>query len=128
MAGKGGLYLMRGMMGRCPACGEGKLFRAFVKVADRCNACGEDLHHHRADDFPAYLTIFLVGHLVVPIAMYVEIVYQPSYWLHAALWAPMVILLSIGLLQPIKGMIVALQWHMGMHGFAAAKQERAEYC
>ena len=128
MAGKGGLYLLRGMMGRCPACGEGKLFRAFVKVADRCNACGEDLHHHRADDFPAYLTIFLVGHLVVPIAMYVEIVYQPSYWLHAALWAPMVILLSIGLLQPITGMIVSLQWHMGMHGFAAAKQERAEYC
>lgn len=89
MAGKGGLYLMRGMMGRCPACGEGKLFRAFVKVADRCPACGEDLHHHRADDFPAYLTIFLVGHLVVPIAMYVEIVYQPSYWLHTFLWAPL---------------------------------------
>ena len=128
MAGKGGLYLMRGMMGRCPACGEGKLFRAFVKVADRCPACGEDLHHHRADDFPAYLTIFLVGHLVVPIAMYVEIAYQPSYWLHTILWAPLVIVLSIGLLQPIKGMIVALQWHMGMHGFAAAKQERIEPC
>ena len=128
MAGKGGLYLMRGMMGRCPACGEGKLFRAFVKVADRCNVCGEDLHHHRADDFPAYLTIFLVGHLVVPLAMYVEIAYQPSYWLHTFLWAPMVIILSIGLLQPIKGMIVALQWHMGMHGFAAAKQARAEPC
>lgn len=128
MAGKGGLYLTRGMMGRCPACGEGKLFRAFVKVADRCNVCGEVLHHHRADDFPAYLTIFLVGHLVVPIAMYVEIAYQPSYWLHAFLWAPLVILLSIGLLQPIKGMIVALQWHMGMHGFASAKQARTEYC
>lgn len=128
MAGKGGRYLMRGMLGRCPACGEGKLFRAFVKVADRCPACGEDLHHHRADDFPAYLTIFLVGHLVVPIAMYVEIIHQPSYWLHAFLWAPLVIILSIGLLQPIKGMIVALQWHMGMHGFAAAKQARAEPC
>jgi len=128
MAGKGGLYLLRGMLGRCPACGEGKLFRAFVKVADRCPACGEDLHHHRADDFPAYLTIFLVGHLVVPLAMYVEIAYQPSYWFHAAVWAPLVIVLSIGLLQPIKGMIVALQWHMGMHGFAAAKQERAEPC
>lgn len=128
MADKGGVYLLRGMLGRCPACGEGKLFRAFVKVADRCSACGEDLHHHRADDFPAYLTIFLVGHLVVPIAMYVEITYQPSYWLHAALWAPMVIALSVGLLQPIKGTIVALQWHMGMHGFAAAKQARAEYC
>lgn len=128
MAGKGGLYLLRGMLGRCPACGEGKLFRAFVKVADRCPACGEDLHHHRADDFPAYLTIFLVGHLVVPLAMYVEIAHQPSYWFHAAVWGPLVIILSIGLLQPIKGMIVALQWHMGMHGFAAAKQARAEYC
>ncbi len=128
MAGKGGLYLWRGMLGRCPACGEGKLFRAFVKVADRCPACGEDLHHHRADDFPAYLTIFLVGHLVVPLAMYVEIAYQPSYWFHTAVGAPLVIILSIGLLQPIKGMIVALQWHMGMHGFAAAKQARAEYC
>ncbi len=128
MAEKGGLYLLRGMLGRCPACGEGKLFRAFVKVADRCPACGEDLHHHRADDFPAYLTIFLVGHLVVPLAMYVEIAYQPSYWFHTAIWAPLVIVLSIGLLQPIKGMIVALQWHMGMHGFAAAKQERAEPC
>jgi uncharacterized protein (DUF983 family) len=128
MSGKGGVYLLRGLRGRCPACGEGKLFRAFVKVADRCDACGEDLHHHRADDFPAYLTIFLVGHLVVPIAMYVEIAYQPSYWLHAALWAPLVIGLSVGLLQPIKGMIVALQWHMGMHGFAEAKQTRAKYC
>lgn len=128
MAGKGGRYLLRGMLGRCPACGEGKLFRAFVKVADRCPSCGEDLHHQRADDFPAYLTIFLVGHLVVPIAMYVEIAYQPSYWLHTFLWAPLVILLSIGLLQPIKGLIVALQWHMGMHGFAEAKQARAEPC
>ena len=109
--------MMRGMMGRCPACGEGKLFRAFVKVADRCNVCGEDLHHHRADDFPAYLTIFLVGHLVVPIAMYVEIAYQPSYWLHTVLWAPMVIILSIGLLQPIKGAIIGLQWAQRMHGF-----------
>ncbi len=62
MAGNGGLYLLTRHAGRCPACGEGRLFRAFVKVADRCNACGEDLHHHRADDFPAYLTIFMVGH------------------------------------------------------------------
>jgi uncharacterized protein (DUF983 family) len=60
--------------------------------------------------------------------MYVEIAYQPSYWLHTAVWGPLIIILSIGLLQPIKGMIVALQWHMGMHGFAAAKQARAEYC
>ena len=124
MPGKGGLYLWRGFRGRCPAGGEGRLFRAFVKVADRCSVCGEDLHHHRADDFPAYLTIFIVGHVVVPLAMFVEIAYMPSYWLHTLLWTPLVIGLSVGLLQPIKGTIVALQWHMGMHGFAEAKQAR----
>jgi uncharacterized protein (DUF983 family) len=124
MPGKGGLYLWRGFRGHCPACGEGRLFRAFVKVADRCSVCGEDLHHHRADDFPAYLTIFIVGHVVVPLAMFVEIAYMPSYWLHTLLWTPLVIGLSVGLLQPIKGTIVALQWHMGMHGFAEAKQAR----
>ncbi len=122
---KGGLYLLRGLLGRCPACGEGRLFRAFVKVADSCEKCGEPLHHHRADDFPAYLTIVLVGHLVVPLAMYVEIAFAPNYWAHAAIWLPMVLVLSLGLLQPLKGLIVAMQWHMGMHGFAEAKQARA---
>lgn len=122
--GKGGLYLLRGLMGRCPACGEGHLFRAFVKVADACEKCGEPFHHHRADDFPAYLTIVLVGHVVVPLAMYVEIAFMLNYWLHAAIWLPMVLVLSLGLLQPLKGLIVAMQWHMGMHGFAAAKLAR----
>jgi len=121
---KAGLYLLRGLLGRCPACGEGHLFRAFVKVADACEKCGEPFHHHRADDFPAYLTIVLVGHLVVPLAMYVEIAFTPNYWAHAAIWLPMVLVLSLGLLQPLKGLIVAMQWHMGMHGFAEAKQAR----
>lgn len=122
--GKGGLYLMRGLLGRCPACGQGKLFRAFVKVADTCSDCGEAFHHHRADDFPAYLTIVLIGHIVVPLAMYVEIAFTPDYWVHAAIWTPMVLLLSFASLQPLKGLIVALQWHMGMHGFAEARQAR----
>ena len=123
---KGGLYLLRGLLGRCPACGEGHLFRAFVKVADSCEKCGEPLHHHRADDFPAYLTIILVGHLIVPLAMYVEAAFMLDYWLHAAIWLPLILLLSLGLLQPLKGLIVAMQWHMGMHGFAEAKQARGE--
>src|SRR5690349_20060643 len=117
--------LLRGLRGRCPACGEGRLFRAFVKVGHHCEACGEPFFHHRADDFPAYLVIVLVGHIVVPLAMYVEIAFSPSYWLHAALWLPLVAGLGIGLLQPVKGLIVALQWQMGMHGFAAAKLARA---
>jgi uncharacterized protein (DUF983 family) len=117
--------LLRGLRGRCPGCGEGRLFRAFVKVGHHCEACGEPFFHHRADDFPAYLVIVLVGHIVVPLAMYVEIAFSPSYWLHAALWLPLIAGLGIGLLQPVKGLIVALQWQMGMHGFAAAKLARA---
>jgi uncharacterized protein (DUF983 family) len=117
--------MKRGFLGRCPSCGEGKLFRAFVKVTDHCEKCGEVFRHHRADDFPAYLVIVLVGHIIVPLTMWVEIAYSPDYWVHALLWAPLVIVLSLGLLQPIKGAIVALQWEMGMHGFAEAKLARS---
>lgn len=120
-----GLAMKRGFFGRCPACGEGKLFRAFVKVTDHCEKCGEVFRHHRADDFPAYLVIVLVGHIIVPLTMWVEIAYSPDYWVHALLWAPLVIVMSLGLLQPIKGAVVALQWEMGMHGFAEAKLARS---
>ena len=65
--------LRRGLLCRCPACGQGKIFRAFLKVADHCPACGEDLSHHRADDAPAYFVILVVGHVVVPLALMVEV-------------------------------------------------------
>jgi uncharacterized protein (DUF983 family) len=119
-----GLALKRGFFGRCPHCGEGKLFRAFVKVVDHCDKCGEVYRYHRADDFPAYLVIVLVGHIVVPLVMWVEIAYSPSYWVHAAIWGPLILVLGLGLLQPIKGAIVALQWQTGMHGFAEGKLAR----
>jgi len=93
------------------------MFRAFLKVADRCPACGEALHHHRADDAPAYFVILIVGHLVVPLALVVEVAYSPPYWLHAVLWLPLTIALAIGLLQPIKGAIIGWQWANYMHGF-----------
>ena len=118
-------YLMRGFTGRCPNCGEGHLFRAFLKVADHCETCGEPFRYHRADDFPAYLVIILLGHIVVPIAMWIEIAYSPSYWLQAAIGLPLIVGLAIGLLQPLKGAVVALQWHMGMHGFAESKIARS---
>ena len=79
------------------------MFRAFLKVADHCPACGEALHHHRADDAPAYFVILIVGHIIVPVALAVETVYAPSYWLHAALWLPLTVGMSLSLLQPIKG-------------------------
>ena len=75
--------LWNGLRGKCPACGKGHMFRAFLKVADRCDACGEELHHQRADDFPAYLVIVIVGHLVVPLILHVEMAYEPAYWIHA---------------------------------------------
>jgi uncharacterized protein (DUF983 family) len=112
--------LMRGWRGRCPHCGKGRLFRAFLKVADACPACREPLHHHRADDAPAYFVILIVGHLVVPLALALETAYTLPYWLHVALWAPLTLGLSLVLLQPIKGAIVALQWAYRMHGFDPA--------
>lgn len=117
------IALLRGWRGRCPNCGQGRLFRAFLKVADQCPACHETLHHHRADDAPAYFVILIVGHLVVPLALAVETAYALPYWLHAALWGPLTLGLALLLLQPIKGAIVAFQWAHRMHGFNPAESD-----
>jgi uncharacterized protein (DUF983 family) len=109
--------LRRGFSGRCPYCGQGKLFRAFLKVADRCDVCAEDFSHQRADDFPAYIVILIVGHLLVPIALVVETEFSPSYPVQLAVWLPLALVLSLALLQPVKGAIVGLQWALRMHGF-----------
>jgi uncharacterized protein (DUF983 family) len=93
------------------------MFRAFLKVADQCPVCGEELFHHRADDAPAYFNIVIVGHIVVPLALVVETAFAPAYWIHLALWLPLTLGLSFGLMQPIKGAIVAWQWAHRMHGF-----------
>ena len=116
--------MWRGFRGRCPACGEGRLFRSFLKVNESCAECGEELHHHRADDFPAYLVIVIVGHVVVPLVLAVETHFAPSYWIHLALWLPLTLGLSLALLQPVKGVVVAVQWFLGMHGFEPAKLAR----
>lgn len=113
--------MTRGFLRRCPHCGQGRLFRAFLKVVDRCESCGEEFHHHRADDAPAYFVIFIVGHAVVPIALSVELAFAPPYWLHALLWGTLSIVLAMGLLQPIKGAVVGWQWAMRMHGFDGAE-------
>jgi uncharacterized protein (DUF983 family) len=119
--------IVRGLLGRCPCCGKGRMFRAFLKVNDRCEVCGEELYHHRADDFPAYVVILIVGHALVPMVLFVETHFSPSYWTHVALWLPTTLVLALGLLQPVKGAIVALQWSMGMHGFEAAKKARESH-
>ncbi|MGO4716556.1 DUF983 domain-containing protein [Bradyrhizobium sp. 2TAF24] len=115
---------LRGFAMKCPCCGKGRLFGRFLKVVDHCSACGEDYTHQRADDFPAYLVIVVVGHLIVPAILAVEVAYTPPYWLHFLIWLPLTLFSSLALLQPTKGAIVALQWHSGMHGFERARQAR----
>ena len=109
--------LKRGLRGRCPRCGEGKLFRAFLKTADNCTACGQDFTAHRADDLPAYLVIIIVGHIVVPLVLYIETNYAPPVALQLSIYLPLTLFSSLALLQPVKGAVVALQWALRMHGF-----------
>lgn len=107
----------RGLLCRCPNCGEGRLFSSFTKTVDACGVCGEEIHHHRADDFPAYLVILLVGHLLAPAFLATYLVYPLPTWANFAIWLPLVLVLSIVLLQPVKGAVVNLQWAWRMHGF-----------
>lgn len=111
------LAMKRGLRCRCPRCGEGKLFRAFLKVNDTCPACGEALFHHRADDLPAYLVIVIVGHIVVPVALSVETNFAPPIPVQLAIYLPLTLFSALLLLQPVKGAVVGLQWALRMHGF-----------
>ena len=116
--------LLRGAAHKCPACGLGAMFRRYLKVSDTCPHCGEALHHHRADDAPAYFTIVIVGHIVVSLVLAVEMAYRPPLWLHAALWLPLTVILTFLVLPSVKGALVGLQWALRMHGFDPdAKEE-----
>ena len=114
--------LLTGFRGHCPACGKGRMFRAYLKVVDNCPECGEELHHHRADDFPAYLVIVITGHILVPIVLAVETAFAPPMLLSIPLWLATAATMCTALLQPVKGAVVALQWHLGMHGFEDSRK------
>lgn len=109
--------MRRGLAGKCPNCGTGKLFHKYLKVNDNCSHCNEELFHQRADDAPPYFTIFIVGHIVVAAMLIVEKMYHPEIWIHMALWVPLTIVLSFWILQPLKGATIGLQWANRMHGF-----------
>jgi uncharacterized protein (DUF983 family) len=119
-----GTAILRGIRCRCPNCGAGKLFVKFLRVADTCPNCGEELHHHRADDLPAYLVILILGHILVPGVVILEVDYHPAYWVQAAIWLPLIPILALILLQPCKGAVVAVEWYNGMRGFAPSKERR----
>ena len=118
-----GRALRRGFAGHCPNCGKGKLFRAYLKVVDRCAVCDEDLSHQRADDAPAYFTIAIVGHFIIAGVLATEFVDPDTpFWIPALAWSALALASSLLLLPRIKGALIGLQWANRMHGFGGPEQ------
>lgn len=113
----------RGTLCRCPHCGQGKMFRAYLKVADNCEACGEQLNLHRADDFPPYVAIMIVGHLLVAIMLHMEMVWHVNPLTYLYTMVPLAIVLPLAILPSTKGAIVGFQWANRMHGFDPAHRD-----
>lgn len=109
--------IWRGWRGKCPACGEGALFRAFLKPVDSCPHCHSEMHHQRADDLPPYLSIFIVGHIVIAGYLIGERLLTLNSWQHLAIWTPVTLILALLMMQPLKGGVIGLQWALRMHGF-----------
>jgi uncharacterized protein (DUF983 family) len=114
--------IISGLLGRCPACGRGKMFSGYLTLAPRCNVCGLDYSFADSGDGPAVFVILVTGFNVVGAALYEEMVYAPPYWLHAALWGPLAILLPLLLLRSVKGVLIALQYkHKAQEGRLASE-------
>jgi uncharacterized protein (DUF983 family) len=107
----------RGVQCKCPRCGEAKLFRKWLKSVDACAACGQDWTHHRADDLPAYIAILVTGHLLAPILIALSLDFELSPLVILALTIPPAVILMLGMLQPAKGAVIAVQWWHGLNGF-----------
>ena len=101
----------RGLRGRCPRCGEGRLFQGFLALRPACEKCGLDYSFADAGDGPAVFVILFGGFVVVFAALITEVVYQPPYWMHAALWLPLILIVTLAPLRLIKGLLIALQYH-----------------
>jgi uncharacterized protein (DUF983 family) len=106
--------VVRGLARRCPNCGEARLFQGYATAKAECTACRHDLEPYRSDDIPAYFTIFIVGHLVVPALLMMERAMTPPLWLHAAIWVPATLFLALAFLPPIKGAVIGVQWALNL--------------
>jgi uncharacterized protein (DUF983 family) len=110
-----------GLSGRCPRCGKGRLFDGFLALQARCEACGLDFSFADAGDGPAVFVILIAGFIVVGCALLVEMKYEPPLWVHAALWLPLILLVTLAPLRLVKGLLIALQFH---HKAAEGRFER----
>lgn len=109
--------LRKGWSRKCPACGQGHMMSGFLKVADACPSCGEDFTPQRADDGPAYLTILVVGKVIMALYLAIYLTFEPSPWVMMGLCWAIAIAMMLYLLPRFKGALVALQWSRRMHGF-----------
>ncbi len=100
-----------GLRGRCPRCGEGRLFDGFLKLPPRCSACGLDFGFADSADGPAVFAILIVGFIVAGAALLTEVAYGPPIWLHFVLWLPLALVLCLGAMRLLKGVLIALQFH-----------------
>jgi uncharacterized protein (DUF983 family) len=103
--------IVTGLLGRCPRCRKGKLFSGFLNVRKQCDACGLDYSFADAGDGPAIFVILISGFIVVGAALIVEVLYQPPFWLHALLWGPLILVVTLVPLRLIKGLLIVLQYH-----------------
>jgi uncharacterized protein (DUF983 family) len=102
--------LLAGLAGRCPNCGEGRLFEGFLKVSPRCEACGYDLSKADSGDGPAVFVIMIAGFLVAFAALFTEFTFHPPIWVHLVVWLPLTLVVCLGLLRPFKGALLAAQF------------------
>ena len=116
-----GQAMWRGTLCKCPHCGQGKMFRAYLKVADHCDTCGEQLNLHRADDLPPYLAIMIVGHLLVAVMLHMDMAYRVNPLTYMYTMIPLAVILPLAILPSIKGAVVGLQWANGMYGFGTGQ-------
>lgn len=112
-----------GLKGRCPRCGEGRLFSGFLTVAKQCGVCGLDNSFADAGDGPAVFVILIIGFVVVGLALWMEVTFSPPLWLHLLLWVPLTVVLSLGALRLIKGVLIILQYR---NKAAEGRLDRAE--
>jgi uncharacterized protein (DUF983 family) len=99
-----------GLAGRCPRCGQGRLFAGFITLAPRCSVCGLNFGFAEAGDGPAVFVILLAGFLVVGLALWTELTYEPPFWVHLIIFLPLTLFVCLGLLRPLKATLIALQY------------------
>jgi len=99
-----------GVAGRCPRCGQGKLFDGFLSIAPNCRSCGLDFKFADAGDGPAVFVTLLAGFFVLGAALWVELKYEPPMWVHVVIFMPLTLIVCLAMLRPLKGVMVALQY------------------